>query len=332
MEVTRNPYVKKTALWLAVLFLVCATVCFFLHPAAGAVTLFFGAAALAVYLWDSRRRYRAIRLTADEIDRILHGKGAFDPQLYDEGELSILHSELRRLVIRLGEQSEQLQADKTMLANSLADISHQLRTPLTAIRLNNASMQQPTLAQEKRQMLCRATEEQLERVDWLISALLKLARLDAGAVKMKGEPVALSDLVRAAAKPLELVMEIKGQRLETAVSGGFVGDMDWTTEAVGNLLKNCTEHMAEGTIRVTGSENPIYTELIVQDSGKGFTKTDLPHLFERFYKGENSSEKSVGIGLALTRRILTAQGATIKASNAPEGGARFSIRFYKSSV
>lgn len=332
MEIFRNPYVRKTACLTGLVMLLCAAVCFFISWQAGCAVLAAGILVLLVYFLDSRKRYAAIQQTAQQIDRLLHGDDAMDLSSYEEGELSILHSELRKLVLRLREQTELLSKEKTALADSLADISHQLRTPLTAIHLNTASLQAPVLADDKRLALCMQTENQLERIDWLVASLLKLARLDAGAVVLRKEQVALSDVVDAACRPLAIVMDIKEQTLLTDVSGSFLGDKDWTVEAVGNMVKNCTEHMQAGTLSITGRENPIYTELIIRDTGRGFAKEDLPHLFERFYKGKNSSEKSVGIGLALSQRILALENATVKAANHPEGGAQFTIRFYKGSV
>lgn len=332
MEIFRNPYVRKTAFLMGCVMILCAAACFFFSWQAGCVVVAAGVLVLLVYFLDSRKRYAAIAQTAQQIDRLLHGDDHIELSLYDEGELSILHSELRKLVLRLREQTELLSKEKTMLADSLADISHQLRTPLTAIHLNTASLQAQTLSDEKRQSLCMQTGQQLERIDWLVASLLKLARLDAGAVVLRKEPVSLSDVVDAACRPLAIVMDIKEQMLVSDVSGSFCGDWDWTVEAVGNMVKNCTEHMQAGTLYITGRENPIYTELIIRDTGKGFAPEDLPHLFERFYKGKNSSEKSVGIGLALSQRILALENATVKAANHPEGGAQFTIRFYKGSV
>ena len=129
------------------------------------------------------------------------------------------------------------------------------------------------------------------------------------------------------------ISALKEQELVCHLEGGCKGDLLWMVEAVGNVLKNCMEHTpVGGRIVVEGSENMIYSQLLIRDTGPGIQQKDLPHLFERFYKGESSSAQSVGIGLALSQSIIHNQNGYIRAGNAPEGGAEFVIRFYKAVV
>lgn len=332
MKVLKNKNMRVEFLLLLLCFAVCAAVCFVLHPYAGIAVLCTGAAVTAIFLAENRKRYRAIARLSDTLDRMLHGEDDLQLSCYTEGELEILQCEIRKLLQRLKEQSDALRCEKLLLADSIADISHQLRTPMTAINLNLASLQSTVQDEEKTAEYCFEIKKQLERMDWLLTALLKLARLDADAVKMKREPILLENAVKKALQPLEIIMEIKEQQVVCDISGSFYGDSDWTAEALGNILKNCTEHMRQGQITITGQENPLFSTLVIRDSGDGFAPEDLPYLFERFYKGKNASEKSVGIGLALARRIITVQNGTIKAYNHPDGGAVFEIRFYKSTV
>jgi signal transduction histidine kinase len=170
---------------------------------------------------------------------------------------------------------------------------------------------------------------------WLISTLLKISKLDAGTVKFKSEPVSVPQLVKKASEPFAVPMDLRGQQLRTDISAGaaFLGDLYWTSEAIGNIIKNCTENTPEGgEIGITAAENALYTEIVIEDSGCGIDEADLPHIFERFYKGKNSSEQSAGIGLALARMIIAAENGTVKAENKKDGGARFTVRFYKSTV
>lgn len=165
--------------------------------------------------------------------------------------------------------------------------------------------------------------------------MLKVSRIDAGAVRFRQERVCALDLVRRAAQPLEIAIELRGQSLSMDVPPDLPlwCDLQWTAEAVGNVLKNCVEHMPQGgTLTVRAAGNAIYTELIVEDDGAGIDPADLPHLFDRFYRGKNASPQSAGIGLALTRMILSAQGGTIRAENRAEGGARFMIRLYRQTA
>ncbi len=277
-------------------------------------------------------RYRKISALAGEIDAVLHGREEIDLSKYNEGELSLLQSEVTKLFIRLREQADMLKDDKTRLADSIADISHQLRTPLTSVNLIASALLNPELDNEQRRGQIRDMQRQIDRIDWLISALLKIARLDAETISLRRDKIPLKQLIDKAAQPLAIPMELKGQVLKQEVSGSFTGDLSWTAEAVGNILKNCMEHMQQGVIYVNAKENTLYSEIIIRDTGSGIDKNDLPHLFERFYKGVNSSEQSVGIGLALSRMIIARQNGTVKAENHPSGGAVFTIRFYKSTV
>ena len=173
----------------------------------------------------------------------------------------------------------------------------------------------------------------LSRIDWLIVALLKISKLDAGTAHFQAEEVALADLVAKAVSPVLIPIELKEQTLEISAEGSFVGDLSWTSEALGNIVKNCMEHTPTGgRIEIAARETPLYAEITVSDSGNGIDADDLPHVFERFYKGKNSSGNSFGIGLALARMIVTSQNGTLKAENKPGGGAKFTMRFYKGAV
>ena len=179
---------------------------------------------------------------------------------------------------------------------------------------------------------------QLERIDGLVVSLLKLAKMDAGTIKLQKAPVELGALVRSALEPVEIMLELKGIAVNVDVKGTYTGDKEWSREALTNILKNCMEHTGDGgVISITGCENAVHTELIIEDTGCGIDSDDLPHIFERFYKGKNGKSDSYGIGLALARAIIAGQNGTIKAENIAENaekmsGARFVIRFYKSVV
>lgn len=265
-----------------------------------------------------------------EIDVLLHEGKRLDIVRYQEGELSLLANEIGKMTVRLEEQADSLKADKTCLADSMADISHQIRTPLTSMYLHLEAVSQSCGDVQEQKRHLREIRRLQDQIDWLISTLLKLAKLDAGTIVMKPEPVPLEELAKRAAAPMEILMDLKNQRLVIDASGTVVADRSWTEEAVRNIVKNCVEHMEEGILSITARENPIYSELVIRDTGPGISKEDLPHLFERFYKGKNSSEQSVGIGLSLSRMIIASQGGTLRAQNHPEGGAMFEIRIYKS--
>ncbi len=270
------------------------------------------------------QRKKKLKDLAMDMDRLLHGDYRVRFLNYEEGETAVVANELAKITDTLQTQAEKLKNEKKYLADSIADISHQIRTPLTAL---NLALE--TMSQKQAKQLTR-------RMEWLIEALLKLSKLDAGTVEFAQEKVLLTQLVNDAAAPFGILMDLRAQTLDTSkVSSGaaFLGDLAWSTEAVGNVIKNCIEHTGEGgTIRISAQENAIYTEIVIEDNGEGIDAADLPHLFERFYKGKNSGGNSVGIGLALTRAILTAQNGTIYAENTREGGARFVLRIYKGII
>lgn len=296
---------------------------------AGALGLFF----IICYILESRKRYREMAGMAEDIDRVLHGEEEICFSGYQEGEFEILQSEVRKMTVRLREQAEMLQKDKIRLADSIADISHQIRTPLTALNLQLASFRNGDMTEDKRREKLMEMEHMLSRMEWLISVLLKIARLDARTVKFEEKEIPMEAVVKKAAEPLLISMELKNQHLKTDCSGSFSGDFMWTSEALENILKNCAEHMGDGgTLYVNTEENPLYSEIVIRDTGPGIEKEDLPRLFDRFYKGRQSSSESVGIGLALSRMIVVRQNGTIRAENAREGGALFIIRFYKSVI
>jgi signal transduction histidine kinase len=276
-------------------------------------------------------RYRQIADLSLEINKILHDSSKFDLKRFSEGELAVLQSEIYKMTVRLREQAEALKKDKKYLADSLADISHQIRTPLTSINLIMNFLAEEDLPDERRYALVRDLNQLLSRIDWLISTLLKISKLDAGTVKFLKNKVMISELIKKASKPIAISMDIRNQQLILKAEGNesFEGDLAWTAEAIENILKNCMEHTPDGgTITIEARETPIYTELVISDTGPGIAMEDLPHIFERFYKGKHSAKSSIGIGLALARMIIVAQNGTIKAENSADGGALFTVRFY----
>ena len=182
--------------------------------------------------------------------------------------------------------------------------------------------------------LARELHAQLSRTASLIETLLKLSKIDAGAVQFRSDETSVCDVVERAAQPFGIAMELRGQNLQLSIGDEhFCGDLLWTTEAVGNLIKNCVEHTPDGgEITVTAKETALFTQIEIADTGEGFASEDIPYLFDRFYKGKNATPQSIGIGLSLSQAIVTAQNGTIRAANRPDGGAVFTIKFYKTVI
>ena len=334
MKIIRNPELKRELLIDLSITAAAALIGFIIRPIYGIAALAVGLLFCAAHVAFAVQRYRKMEELAQRIDRILHGQDRVLIEDAAEGELSILNSELQKMTTRLQEQANQLSEDKQQLTEAIQDIFHQIRTPLTSMNLLVSMLGEEDLPYDRRLSMTRELRRQLERVQWLVETLLKLSKIDAGTAQFRSDLVSVEELIEKAAQPLRIPMELREQSFTIyAASEHFAGDLNWTTEALGNILKNCMEHTpVGGTITVTTEETALFTEIVVEDNGPGISKEDLPYLFDRFYKGEGSSDDSVGIGLALSRSIIAAQNGTIKAENAQTSGARFTIRFYKSVI
>lgn len=335
MKLWRNPEWKRQTALLAGAGLLLGAAGFFISGAAALYVLFAMLVLNILFYLLTVRRYDEIETMAFEIDRILHGEERLELSNCREGDLAILRDEIYKMTVRLREQAERLQGEKSYLADSLADISHQIRTPLTSLNLAVSRMQQANFTKEGRRELLVEMKRLLSQVEWLVESLLKMSKLDAGSVEFSRERILMKGFLQQAIRTLEIPMELKNQNIVLKIEENceFDGDYEWTMEAVMNVLKNCMDYTPDGgSILVEAKENPLFTQLVIQDSGEGISEEDLPHVFERFYRGGQAGKNSVGIGLALSRSILTRENAAIKAENAHEGGSRFTIRFYRGTI
>lgn len=330
----RNPEVRKELIVYAVITLVVAVVAFFISPVSALFAVFIGVALTAAHLFFSQQRYNKIAELSNSLNRILLGQQNVLINEMNEGELSILYCEIHKMTVRLKEQTDMLLADKRGLTTAIEDIFHQLRTPMTAINLTISMMADENLTYERRIRHTHDLKRQTVKMSWLVDSLLKMSKIDSQSAVFQTANISVKDLIEKAASSFLVQIELKDIAFHADIHEEcFVGDMLWSTEAFGNLIKNALEHTAPGgAICVTANETTLYTEIIVSDNGEGFAKEDIPHLFERFYKGKNSTQGSIGIGLALSRAIITAQNGTIAAKNNADGGAEFDVKFYKTVV
>ena len=306
------------------------------------VPAWFGAAAYAIpfcitlimifsfrLYWQKKVREDKKRtaVLSGYLDRIMEGQ--YDTLMqHDTG--SELEDSIYKAVVLLREEREQAQGAKKNLADNMADLSHQLKTPAASIGLTLSLLKKKAWDEETKQDIIRM-EGQVGHLQRLVGSMLTLSRLDAGVLKLEEKEFDLEEMLVDAVQPFVRQMEEKGIcfGIQGADGISLSGDFGWCSEALSNIIKNCMEHTPErGDISITCQDNPIYTEVVIQDSGGGFDEADLPHLFERFYRGAGSSKDSVGIGLALSKSIIEKENGTVTAENAKTGGARFCIKFY----
>lgn len=304
---------------------------FAINTAAGALVIVSATAFGSVFFAFTKARYKSIAQISDQIDIVLHNADHLYIGEVDEGELSILQSDITKMTLRIREQNDALKKEKERLADSMANIAHQLRTPLTSVNLI-LSLLENNPDENERKALIRETKELFVQMDWLLTSLLKLSRMDAGIVVFRKEEIDVNTLISSALHQFLIRMELHNIALQIDVPKGIIlqGDSGWLSEAIQNIIKNCMESAGDnGKIEITCTDNPLFTEITIHDSGVGFEKEDLPYLFDRFYRGKNAGATGYGIGLALCKMIITHQGGIITAKNHPQGGAIFSIRFPK---
>lgn len=284
---------------------------------------------LCFYIYNQSQKLKHI---SQQINHILFHQNDFYIQKYKEGILSILETDICKLVNKIYEQNHLLETEKKILKDYLEDISHQMKTPLTSLNLIHERLMKAE-GLEKRQLL-KDEKKLLDKIEWLVMSLLKMAQLDAQTVTFHQESIQQQDFLNQLLKPFEIQLDMKNINVKTNIheSQYLTCDVLWSLEAISNILKNCIEHVdQDGIISIEMNQNPLYDEIIIQDNGPGIEQEDIVHLFERFYKGKNSKSDSVGIGLALSLMIVEKQNGTIQVENTYPGTC-FIIHFYKENV
>lgn len=305
----------------------------FLSPICAGVVLALGTALVLLFLFYTKKRLRELSLLNDYLSRVCGGDASVDLGSNAEGELSVLKNNLYKVIVALRAQKETLAKDKTYLADSLADISHQLKTPLTSIMMMTDLLRNET-DPARRESFADVAGQQCEKMRWLVGTLLKLSKLDAGTADFSYEDRRIGAAIEESVKPFLLMMDLKNIEL---IRGGpdflYSGDGNWTAEALQNIIKNCIEHTPEGgRLRIETDETSLFRRVVIEDNGSGVAPEDLPRIFERFYHGKDASAESVGIGLALSKTILAKENASVEAQSEPGRGTRFEIRFYDGVV
>lgn len=328
----RNREIQMLLFIMGSIGLTALVIAAFISPVAVALVFILSILLIGSILLFTRYRYRELEKLSVYLREISNGNDSLDVRDNQEGELSILKNDIYKVTLMLSEHRSLLQQDKMQLTNAISDISHQLKTPLTSMTVMADLLSDPDLPPAKRTEFTHNIRIQLERIDWLVSSLLKLSKIDAKTIPFKKDRIPVKNLIQKALEPVMIPMDIKEQTVSVAGNDNvsFVGDFNWTVEAVINILKNGVEHThVGGAIAITFFENALFTEIVVADNGKGIPKEDLPYIFKRFYKGKNASEGSVGIGLAMAHSIVASQNGVIDVTSNSEEGTQFRIKFYK---
>lgn len=313
--------------------LIISIIAFCINIICGSLCLVLGIALIIIFIVYTKKRYDKINELDLYLSRVVAGN--FDMNIAEntEGELSILENNLFKVITMLKASNEAVTNDKIYLADSLADISHQLKTPLTSMMVITDLLKNEQNIDNRSEFI-GIIETQCEKMRWLISTLLKLSKLDAGTAEFNTTNLEISDVIEKSLEPFALTLDLRNIELVKSIKPfDFNGDKNWSVEAIQNIIKNCIEHTDDkGRLSIITDTTNLYNQLVIEDNGCGIAKEDLPHVFERFYHGKNASSDSVGIGLALSKEILKKQNATINVYSEEGIGTKFEIRFYKSII
>lgn len=285
-----------------------------------------------LYLKHEKVQSKEIKKIAKCIEKINKKNYSINIEDNSEDELSILKNELYKITVMLKEDAENSKKDKLKLKDSLSDISHQLKTPLTSINimLDNI-LDNPKMNNDTKEKFIQNIKREITNISSLVGEILKLSKFDASVIKFEKQQVFINDLVKSAISNIEMMAELKNISIEVNNQDNIklVCDAKWQIEAITNILKNCIEHSKDNSIiRIDIDSNKIYKQITIKDNGEGIAEKDLPHIFERFYKGKNSSKDSIGIGLALAKTIIEKDKGSIKVDSKKGKQTTFTIKYY----
>ncbi|NLY45362.1 MAG: HAMP domain-containing histidine kinase [Tissierella sp.] len=279
---------------------------------------------MAIFNRNKRKNINTLKEYLENIN-----KGEYVLNIDVDEDFAIVSDELYKTVVSLRELKEKADKDKSILKNNIADISHQLKTPITSINIMSQLMEDSNSKDENKEYIHRLNK-QIERLEELTNSLLTISKLDADAIQFKEEIIDFIEIIELATEPILLLIEKKNIQLSIIGDNSSIqGDSHWLSEAFLNIIKNSVEHIDNnGKIDIIINSNPIFKEIIIEDNGIGFLKEDMPYIFNRFYKGKNANKDSIGIGLSMAKLIIEKHNGEIRVENRSHGGARFRIKFY----
>lgn len=298
-----------------------------------AIIVLLGVIAIIVALIYTNKRDKSLRSINKYLDKVNNGNYELKIEDNGEDEISRLRNELYKTTILLRESAENSEKEKTNLSNSLADISHQLKTPLTSIRIMLDNIEEnPNMDEKTRNEFIEEISRQIDWISSLVISLLKLAKFDAGAIIMQDTQINVKKLIDNVINNLAIMIDIKNIKIEEKIDEDVIlrADYNWQLEALTNIIKNCIEHSKEDSkIKIEVENNSIFVKIKITDEGEGIAKEDLSHIFERFYKSKQASENSIGIGLSLAKTIIEKENGYIKVDSELGKGTTFEIKYLK---
>lgn len=286
---------------------------------------------IIIYKYEKNKR-KEIEKIIEYIENLNKKNYNLKIQENEEEWSSKLTNELYKITIMLREQTDLSIKEKHILQTSLEDISHQIKTPLTSISIMLDNIRENQNMDEGiRNQFLHEINRQIEWIKWLVISLLKLSKLDSDTVVFTKSEINVKELIEQVVKNLAIPLDIKQQNIIIQEKEAkFIGDYNWQLEAITNIIKNCIEHTEENkNIYISFEENNFYTKIVIRDEGTGIYPEDVKHIFERFYKGKNSSENSIGIGLALAKSIVEKDSGYITCSSELNKGTTFEIKYMK---
>lgn len=286
---------------------------------------------LTIIINNDKRKEKEINEVIKIIEEINNKNYSFKMKDINEEDLSLLKNEIYKTTIMLNEISEISKKDKKELEESLEDISHQLKTPLTSILIIiDTLLDDENMNQNTREDFLRNMKREVMNINFLVKSILKLSRLDTNTVKFISKKESVKEIINEAILNVSLLSDLKNVKIETNLSDSFITcDYKWQIEALTNILKNSIEHSYENNkVLIESSENNAYVKITIKDFGSGIAKEDINHIFERFYKGKDSDYDSIGIGLALSKSIIEKQNGKISVESSDDG-TTFTIKYFK---
>lgn len=278
--------------------------------------------------------FNNIKMLGERADEMVEGNFNFSKFKFEEGDFYVFYNKFTHMGERLENALNDLKNEKINLKDIINDISHQLKTPLSAlIAYNDILKNHENMDSKTKSKFIEMTSEQLDRMDWLITTLLKYARIESNAVSYNKEMIPLSDSIKYAIEPLKVSANDKNQSIELILNneGYYFHDKKWIAESLSNIIKNAIEHTdINGKIKIMLEETPMSISITISDNGEGIEKSDIKNIFKRFYKGKNSiNPKSIGIGLSLSKKIIEAHGGSIAVESEIGKGTNFTITLLK---